>query len=143
MLCVPGSTAASMDSAIDAFRHLLKDDQLRDNPPNPDWRAGMPPYDALLPEHTSDHPNIDHLVAAMRAVVDTHPAPVGATERRDRVLLGELYLPIERLIRYYGEDVAGLHLPSNMHLIATPLARAAHQRAHRRLGGGASRRSLA
>ena len=35
----------------------------------------------------------------------------------DRALIGELYLPIERLMRYYG---AGLDLPSNFHLISTP-----------------------
>ncbi|HSR23538.1 MAG TPA: alpha-amylase family glycosyl hydrolase, partial [Candidatus Eisenbacteria bacterium] len=99
---------------IDAFRQLLKDDRLRDNPTNPDWRPGMPPYDALLPERTTDHPDIHHLVAAMRGVVDAHPAG------RDPLLLGELYLPIDRLMRYYGQDGAGLHLPSNMHLIASP-----------------------
>ena len=105
---------------IDAFRQLLKDDQLRDNPANPNWRAGMPPYDALLPEHTADHPDIGQLVTAMRAVIDTHPAPAGAPTPGDRVLVAELYLPIDRLMRYYGRSGAGLHLPSNMHLIATP-----------------------
>ena len=35
----------------------------------------------------------------------------------DRALIGELYLPLERLVRYYG---AGLDLPSNFHLISTP-----------------------
>ncbi|PZS31870.1 MAG: alpha-amylase [Pseudonocardiales bacterium] len=105
---------------IDAFRHLLKDDQLRDNPPKPQWRVGMAPYDALLPEHTADHPDIGDLVALIRAVIDNHPAPRGAAAPGDRVLIGELYLPIERLMRYYGPAGAGLHLPSNMHLIDTP-----------------------
>jgi alpha-glucosidase len=105
---------------IDALRHLLKDTQLRDNPANPDWVAGMPPYDALLPERTADHPDMPHLVAAMRAVIDTHPGPAASVSPRDRVLVGELYLPIDRLMRYYGQSGAGLHLPSNMHLIATP-----------------------
>jgi alpha-glucosidase len=35
----------------------------------------------------------------------------------DRALIGELYLPIERLMRYYG---AGLDLPTNFNLISTP-----------------------
>ena len=38
----------------------------------------------------------------------------------DRALIGELYLPLERLVRYYG---AGLDLPSNFHLISTPANR--------------------
>ena len=41
-------------------------------------------------------------------------------EPGERLLIGELYLPVERLVRYYGEDGAGIHLPSNMHLISTP-----------------------
>ena len=35
----------------------------------------------------------------------------------ERVLIGELYLPIERLVRFYG---AGLDLPANFHLLSTP-----------------------
>ncbi|HET6320249.1 MAG TPA: alpha-amylase family glycosyl hydrolase, partial [Chloroflexota bacterium] len=37
----------------------------------------------------------------------------------ERVLIGELWLPIERLVAYYGLDGAGLHLPFNFHLIMT------------------------
>ena len=105
---------------IDAFRHLLKDDRLRDNPPNPAWRTGMPPYEELRPEHTADQPDILQLVWAIRAVADSHPAPAGAVAPSDRVLLGELTLSIERLMRYYGRDGDGVHLPSNMHLIDIP-----------------------
>src|SRR5262249_58409889 len=32
-------------------------------------------------------------------------------EFSDRVLIGEIYLPIERLVAYYGRDLQGLHLP--------------------------------
>lgn len=28
-----------------------------------------------------------------------------------RVLIGEIYLPIERLVTYYGKDLGGAHLP--------------------------------
>ena len=34
---------------IDALRQLVKDDRLRDNPPDPAWREGGDPYDALDP----------------------------------------------------------------------------------------------
>jgi alpha-glucosidase len=44
----------------------------------------------------------------MRAVAD---------EFDDRVLIGELYLPIERLVRYYGDDLRGLQMPFNFGLI--------------------------
>lgn len=105
---------------VDACRQVLKDVRLRDNPVNPHWREGMPPYEALLPEYTADHPDNHLLFAAMRAVADTHPGPAGIPEPGERVLIGELYLPVERLVRYYGRDRDGLHLPANMHLISTP-----------------------
>ena len=47
----------------------------------------------------------------MRRVADEYP---------DRVMIGEAYLPIDRLMAYYGVDLSGFHLPFNFHLIATP-----------------------
>jgi alpha-glucosidase len=91
---------------IDALRQLVKDDRWRDNPRNPAWREGGNPYDALVPEFTTDREEVLEMVARMRAAA-------GA----DAVLIGELYLPVERLVRYYG---AGLDLPANFHLISTP-----------------------
>ena len=46
----------------------------------------------------------------------------------ERVLIGELYLPLERLVRYYG---AGLDLPANFHLLTTPWEAEARRRADR------------
>jgi alpha-glucosidase len=43
-----------------------------------------------------------------------------AEEYADRVLIGELWLSIERLVAYYGHEGRGLHLPFNFHLILTP-----------------------
>jgi alpha-glucosidase len=37
-----------------------------------------------------------------------------------RVLIGEIYLPIERLIAYYGAAGEGVHLPFNFRLIEEP-----------------------
>ncbi|HWT22024.1 MAG TPA: alpha-amylase family glycosyl hydrolase [Solirubrobacteraceae bacterium] len=91
---------------IDALRQTIKDDRWRDNPADPAWREGGNPYDALIPEFTTDRPEVLDLVARMREAVGP-----------ERVLIGELYLPVERLIRYYG---AGLDLPSNFHLISLP-----------------------
>ena len=50
----------------------------------------------------------------MRAVVD---------EYDDRVLIGEIYLPVERLMAYYGSERRGVHLPFNFHLIRRALGR--------------------
>jgi alpha-glucosidase len=37
-----------------------------------------------------------------------------------RVLIGEIYLPLERLVAYYGKDLAGAHLPFNFALLSAP-----------------------
>ncbi|HEX6292218.1 MAG TPA: alpha-amylase family glycosyl hydrolase [Herpetosiphonaceae bacterium] len=97
---------------IDALRQVIKDEQFRDNPPNPSYNpAKQGPYHALLPVYTTDRPEIMAVIAEMRRVVDQYD---------DRLLIGELYLPIERLVAYYGENGQGVHLPFNFHLILTP-----------------------
>jgi len=34
-----------------------------------------------------------------------------------RMLIGEIYLPIEKLVAYYGRDLRGCHLPFNFSLL--------------------------
>ncbi len=102
-----------LDHGVDGFRvdvmwHLIKDDQFRDNPPNPDYRPNDPPYLQFRPIYTTDRPEVHEIVAEMRQVID---------EYDDRVLIGEIYLPVERLVQYYGEDLRGAHLPFNFQLI--------------------------
>ena len=102
-----------LDKGVDGFRvdviwMLIKDDQFRDNPPNPEWRPGQKEHDRLLPIYTEDRPEVHLIVAAMRAVLD---------EYGDRVLIGELYLPIERLVTYYGPHGEGAQLPFNFQLL--------------------------
>jgi alpha-glucosidase len=41
-------------------------------------------------------------------------------EYENRVLIGEIYLPMERLVAYYGTDLKGAHLPFNFQLISAP-----------------------
>ena len=103
-----------LDRGVDGFRvdvlwHLVKDDGFRDNPPNPAWREGMDPFQQLVPLYTTDRPEVHGIVNRMRRVFDEYP---------DRVIIGEIYLPIERLVQYYGADLAGAHLPFNFQLIS-------------------------
>jgi alpha-glucosidase len=93
---------------VDALRQLLKDPRLRDNPPNPDYEPGMPEYDSLIPLHTTDLDELQQIVAEMRAVIG------------DRLMIAEVYVAIERLMRYYGEDGRGAQMPFNFHLLGTP-----------------------
>jgi alpha-glucosidase len=95
----------------DAIHHLFEDKGLRDNPPNPDWRAGMSPARRVIRAHTMDQPEVHEAIALMRRVAD---------EYGDRLLIGEAYLPFDRLMAYYGVDLGGFHLPFNFELIFTP-----------------------
>jgi alpha-glucosidase len=104
-----------LDRGVDGFRVdvlwlLIKDDQFRDNPPNPAWQAHQPGIERLLQLYTADRPEILDIVGEMRAVLDAYP---------DRVLIGEIYLPLERLMTYYGKDRRGAQLPFNFQLIST------------------------
>lgn len=95
---------------VDVIWHLIKDDEFRDNPPNPEWKPGRPPHEKLVPLYTADRPEVHDVIAEMRRVVDEFSA---------RVLIGEIYLPIERLVAYYGRDLEGVHLPFNFSLLQT------------------------
>ena len=96
---------------VDAIHHLFEDEQLRDNPINKDWLEGMSPSRRLIRAHTMDQPEVHETIAAMRCVAETF---------EDRVMIGEAYLPIDRLMAYYGVDLTGFHLPFNFHLLSTP-----------------------
>ena len=108
-----------LDRGVDGFRvdvmwHLVKDDRLRDNPPDPDWTPDRPGSSfRLQATYTTDRPETMDIVADMRAVLD---------EFGDRVLIGEIYLPYERLVAYYGThpDRPGAHLPFNFRLLLVP-----------------------
>jgi alpha-glucosidase len=96
---------------VDVIWHLIKDEQFRDNPPNPGFRTNRPPHESLLPRYTADQAEVQDVIVEMRGVVD---------EFDDRVLIGEIYLPFERLVAYYGKDLSGAHLPFNFALLSAP-----------------------
>jgi alpha-glucosidase len=93
---------------VDVMWMMIKDDQFRDDPPNPDFRPGGKSHDRLLPLYTADRPEVHEVVAGLRAVLD---------EYAERVLIGELYLPIDRLVTYYGPHLNEAQLPFNFQLL--------------------------
>jgi alpha-glucosidase len=103
-----------LDRGVDGFRvdvmwETIKDAELRDNPPNPGYVEGKThPYFKVLPEYNHDRPEVHEVVREMRAVLD---------EYGDRVLIGEIYLPVPRLVAYYGENGDGCHMPYNFQLV--------------------------
>lgn len=95
---------------VDVIWHLMKDPQFRDNPPNPDWTPGHQDIGRFHQTHSADHPDVHAVIADMRHVIEEFP---------DRVLIGELYLPLEQLMTYYGDELSGVHLPFNFQLLQT------------------------
>jgi alpha-glucosidase len=96
---------------VDVIWHLIKDAEFRDNPPNPGFRAGRPPHERMLPLRSTDQAEVHEVIAEMRRVID---------EFDSRVLIGEIYLPLERLVTYYGNELGGAHLPFNFALLSAP-----------------------
>ena len=109
---------------VDVIWHLIKDAQFRDNPPNPHFRRGRPPHEEILTQYSTDQPEVHEVVAEMRRVID---------EFDDRVLIGEIYLPVRtpgRLLRQRS-----LPAPDAVQLRACvdAVERAVDRKHHRRL----------
>jgi alpha-glucosidase len=102
-----------LERGVDGFRVdvmwlLIKDNQFRDNPPNPDYPPGQSSGNRLLTLYNANRPEVHVVVAEMRTVVDSYPG---------RVLIGEIYLPVKELMAYYGQDLKGANLPFNFLLL--------------------------
>src|SRR5882757_8048211 len=95
---------------VDVIWHLIKDAAFRDNPPNPYFREGRPPHEQILTQYSTDQAEVHDVIAEMRRVTDEFAA---------RVLIGEVYLPLHRLVAYYGNDLAGAQMPFNFALLST------------------------
>jgi glycosidase len=109
------------DRGVDGFRidvlwHMVKAADFPDNPPNPAYRFEMGEMHRLLQLHSTDQPEVHRIAAEMREIADSY----GKREQGDRVLIGEIYLPVDRLMHYYGGERPEVHLPFNFQLIDTP-----------------------
>lgn len=100
---------------IDVIGMLIKDEQLRDNPPNPNTGPALPPddlYHRLRPVYSQDQDEVHRVIGEIRRLLD---------EYGERCAIGEVwYEDLARWIRFYGADGAGLHLPFNFGLLRRP-----------------------
>jgi alpha-glucosidase len=101
-----------LERGVDGFRMdvlwlLIKDDQFRNN-------TDAATYNANQPETLE-------IVGEMRALMDGYGATIGEAAVSNRVLIGEIYLALPELVRYYGEEpsLGGANLPFNFRLIQT------------------------
>jgi alpha-glucosidase len=100
-----------MERGVDGFRidvmgRILKDPELRDNPPEPNRRLAEIAQ-MFQQRHVYNHnwPDIIDAVREIRRVVDEYP---------ERMTVGEVFGPPEQIVKYYGgEDLDGLHLAFN------------------------------
>jgi alpha-glucosidase len=105
-----------LDRGVDGFRvdviwMMIKDAQFRDNPENPDWTPSDPPWTKQEYRYSEDQPEVHEIIREMRQLVDSYG---------DRLLIGEIYLPVERLVHYYGTNLDETHMPFNFQLPLMP-----------------------
>ena len=97
---------------VDVMWYMIKDSQLRDNPPNPHYEPHRPTHEQLLDVYSTDQPEVHEIVRKMRDVMEEID--------HERLLIGEIYLPVQQLVTYYGIDNRGAHLPFNFQLLSLP-----------------------
>jgi alpha-glucosidase len=117
-----------MARGVDGFRvdvayRAMTDPQWKDNPPNPDWKEGMDPYKKLQETYTKNLPDAHVVGRMLRETVN---------EYDDTVLIGEVTLPVDEMMAFYGDRVGDesgdgsgdgsgegdeYHLPFNFNLI--------------------------
>jgi alpha-glucosidase len=124
-----------LDRGVDGFRidvaHLImKDPQLRDNPPNVGHAATqhkpMGEYDSQLHLHDKGHPDVHGVYREFRQLLDGYDAG------QPRVSIGEVHIfDWSEWAGYYGHPASGrgeLHMPFNFQLLVTPWQAAAIRR---------------
>ena len=112
-----------LDRGVDGFRidvahMLMKDPDLRDNPPNPDPEPN--PFELQDPEFYSQlhlydrlHPDLHDVLRSINRVLGSYAG--------DRVAIGEIQaLEWDRWAEFYGAELDELHLPFAFQLIETP-----------------------
>src|SRR3954470_14796447 len=101
-----------LNRGVDGFRFdasavLIKDDMLRDNPPDPEAGEDKPPPQRFTPVFTDDRPEAMGCIEQIRAVLD---------EFEDKVLAGEVQGKTDRIGHFYDNDRPRMHLPLNFAL---------------------------
>jgi alpha-glucosidase len=93
---------------IDVIWMLIKHPDLPDNPRDPSWTPADMPQNIYKRVHDQHQPEVHAVIREMRAVAD---------EFAERVLIGEIYMPVEELVAYYGAELDEVHLPFNFNLV--------------------------
>jgi alpha-glucosidase len=105
---------------IDVAHFIIKDPDLRDNPPNPAYGAGNPykpfgEYDSILHIHDKGHPDIHAVYREFRAMMNEYDVI------SPRMSVGETHIfDWHEWASYYGQNLDELHMPFNFSLLFAP-----------------------
>ncbi len=101
---------------IDVAHHIMKDPQLRDNPPNQSFgtslHKSLGPYDSQIHLYDKGHSDVHEVYRQFRKLLDAY------SEKRPRTSIGEIHIfdwPV--WASYYGKNLDELHLPFNFTLL--------------------------
>jgi glycosidase len=110
-----------LERGVDGFRvdvahYIMKDPQLRDNPPAPGGARSihrpLGDYDSQFHIRDKGHPDVHDVYRGFRQVLDNYSG------ERPRVSIGEIHIfDWNEWASYYGENLDELHMPFNFALL--------------------------
>jgi len=101
---------------IDAAHFIMKDPQLRDNPPNVGGKRvfykPMGDYNSQLHLYDKGHPDVHNVYRELRQLLDSYSL------EQLRIAIGEMHiLNLEEWASYYGANLDEMHMPFNFGLV--------------------------
>lgn len=101
---------------IDVAHYIMKDPQLRDNPPNPNLSGNLHrplgPYDSQLHLYDKGHPDVHAVYREFRQLLDSYSVD------RPRMIIGEIHIfDWGKWASFYGQNLDELHMPFNFALL--------------------------
>ncbi|MBI2028230.1 MAG: alpha-glucosidase C-terminal domain-containing protein [Candidatus Levybacteria bacterium] len=95
----------------DASYHLIKDDQFRDDPGNPNYKGPKNSYKRFLHIYSQGRPEALDTINTFCSILGLH---------KDKYIVSEAYLDIPEMTKLYKACSNGLHAPFNFNLISLP-----------------------
>jgi len=113
-----------LDKGVDGFRidvahYIMKDPQLRNNPPNQGGdqaiHKSLGEYDSQIHQHDKGHPDVHRVYRDFRTLLDDY------SKDQPRMSMGEIHIfDWSEWVSYYGKDLDEIHIPINFTLLGVP-----------------------
>lgn len=94
---------------VDVLPQVIKDADFRDDPIHAGLRPTELEFWHLHPLRSADQPEAIDVAVEMRRVLEDYSDEL--------LMIGETYLPVDRLVAYYGPNLSGAQLPFNFNLL--------------------------